>query len=123
MFVCRIMEQLEKHQELAMAPNITTPFRSVRDAFRRLLPYHVYNTPQVCLSFFRLLYRTSSRYAQMLEVIIECCVEKRLSLLTSVGFVLVYVGTKCYQWRYAVTSGWSNFRLQTLRRQLSFYFI
>lgn len=37
-----LLEQLHKHQGAVLHPEFRTPFRSVGDALRRLLPYHVY---------------------------------------------------------------------------------
>ncbi|XP_005061769.1 PREDICTED: glioma tumor suppressor candidate region gene 1 protein-like, partial [Ficedula albicollis] len=37
-----LLEQLHKHQGSVLHPEFRTPFRSVGDALRRLLPYHVY---------------------------------------------------------------------------------
>nr|CAB3225525.1 GLTSCR1-like protein [Phallusia mammillata] len=42
-----ILEQLQKHRELVGNPDIVTPFKTMRDAVRRLLPYHTCNTAEV----------------------------------------------------------------------------
>lgn len=42
-----IQEQMKRHQELALRPDTATPFKNIRDCVRRLLPYHVFNVPEV----------------------------------------------------------------------------
>ncbi|XP_041267063.1 BRD4-interacting chromatin-remodeling complex-associated protein [Onychostruthus taczanowskii] len=37
-----LLEQLHKHQGAVLHPELRSPFRSLGDALRRLLPYHVY---------------------------------------------------------------------------------
>ncbi|XP_039573622.1 BRD4-interacting chromatin-remodeling complex-associated protein-like [Passer montanus] len=39
---CSLLEQLHKHQGAVLHPELRSPFRSLGDALRRLLPYHVY---------------------------------------------------------------------------------
>ncbi|XP_058678823.1 BRD4-interacting chromatin-remodeling complex-associated protein [Ammospiza caudacuta] len=47
-----LLEQLHKHQGAVLQPELRAPFRSLGDALRRLLPYHVYQGvlpgPQEC---------------------------------------------------------------------------
>jgi len=42
-----IEQRLQEHQQLATSPDTTTPFRNVHDCIQRLLPFHVYNVPEV----------------------------------------------------------------------------
>ena len=39
-------DALQQHQAAALAPDITTPFRSAQDVVDRLLPYHVWQVPE-----------------------------------------------------------------------------
>ncbi|CAK8678194.1 unnamed protein product [Clavelina lepadiformis] len=42
-----IIEQLNNHREMTISPDTSTGFVTMRDASRRLLPYHIYNMPEI----------------------------------------------------------------------------
>lgn len=43
--LCRIHQQLSKDQANAVAPDTKSPFKNNREACRRLLRYHVFQSP------------------------------------------------------------------------------
>jgi hypothetical protein len=43
---CRAIESLIADQKAVIEPDTDTPFNSVEDAIKRLLPYHVFQLPK-----------------------------------------------------------------------------